>query len=70
MGLHHAVTGSNGTFHLPAGLPDGDYSVNAYHLKAGEIIRRATIKDGQPLRLDFQFPSPLADPNNRVVRAD
>ena len=66
----HAVTGSNGTFHLPASLPDGDYSVNAYHLKAGEIIRRATIKDGQPLRLDFQFPSPLADPNNRVVRAN
>jgi hypothetical protein len=53
-----SVTDTNGMFSLPAGLPDGTYTLAAYHLKAGEKTKEITVKSGEVQRVDFEFTTP------------
>jgi hypothetical protein len=53
-----AITDTNGVFKIPAGLPAGDYTVSAVHLKAGELTQNVTLGDGQPRPLSFLFSVP------------
>jgi hypothetical protein len=54
----YAVSDTNGVFSLPAGLPDGTYTLAAYHLKAGEMTKEITVKSGEVQRVDFEFTLP------------
>jgi RNA polymerase sigma factor (sigma-70 family) len=51
---YFAVTGKDGRFTLPKGLPDGDYTLTAWHEKYGEQTGRLTVKDGAG-SVDFVF---------------
>ena len=53
-----AVTDQNGNFALPAGLPPGQYTLSATHLKAGELVVPITVTDqgAEPLALTFDVP--------------
>jgi hypothetical protein len=42
-----AVTDDHGAFTLPAGLPDGGYTVHAWHEKLGDMDAKVTVKDGK-----------------------
>ena len=53
-----SVTGTNGVFHLPNGLPAGHYTVTAAHLKAGSLSREIDFRPGQQMAVEFQFPVP------------
>jgi hypothetical protein len=65
------ITGTNGVFGLPAGLPAGDYTVSAVHLKAGELTQQVRIGDSEPRPLHFRFSAtPGAQPQGRVVRSN
>jgi hypothetical protein len=57
-----AVTDENGNFTLPPGLPAGQYSLSAVHVKAGELSQPITVGDGngQPVNFIFDLPKPLA----------
>jgi hypothetical protein len=64
-----AITDSNGVFRLPDGLPAGDYTVSAVHLKAGELTRQVTLGVGGARPLHFQFSAtPGVQPQERVAR--
>ena len=52
---YFAITDTNGFFRLPAGLPAGDYTVSAVHLKAGETTQQVTLGGGEQRTLQFQF---------------
>jgi hypothetical protein len=58
-----AVTSTNGTYRIPAGLPDGDYVVTAAHLKLGRKSAGVRIHNGSASPVDFEFSIP--DPANR-----
>lgn len=53
-----AVTDTNGVFRLPEGLPPGEYVVEAIHQKLGKQSQTITVKEGQKVRLRFEYPSP------------
>jgi len=42
---YYAVTGTDGTFKI-ANLPDGNYTVEAYHRKGGQVTKDITVKGG------------------------
>lgn len=42
-----AVTDTNGFFALPAGIPPGQYRLNAVHLKAGEQAQELELLPGE-----------------------
>ena len=66
-----SLTDSNGFFRLPAGLPAGDYTVSAVHLKAGETTQQVTLGDGEQRTLQFQFSAtPGVQPQGRVARSN
>ena len=66
-----SLTDSNGFFRLPAGLPAGDYTVSAVHLKAGETTQQVALGDGEPRTLQFQFSAtPGVQPQGRVARSN
>jgi plastocyanin len=44
---YFAVSDKDGKFTLPKGLPDGDYTVHAWHEKYGEQDGKVTVKDGK-----------------------
>jgi hypothetical protein len=48
-----AVTGKDGSFHLPPGLPAGKYIIEARHLKAGVATQEITLLPGEKKRIDF-----------------
>lgn len=50
----HAVTDASGGFRI-TGIPPGDYTVSVWHEKLGEQRRRASIRDGQVARADFEY---------------
>ena len=54
-----AVTDQNGNFALPAGLPPGQYTLSATHLKAGELVVPITVTaDGaDPVNFTFDVPT-------------
>jgi hypothetical protein len=51
---HYAVTGSDGSFTLPA-LPAGSYTITAWHEEYGTQSREIAISSGQELSVDFVF---------------
>lgn len=53
-----AVTGPDGTFSLPAGLPDGTYTLAASHLKAGSQKKQITVRGGRAAPVEFTFTVP------------
>jgi RNA polymerase sigma factor (sigma-70 family) len=55
---YFAVTGKDGKFTLPKGLPDGDYTLTAWHEKYGEQTGHLTVKDGAGT-VDFIFKAQL-----------
>ena len=52
---YFAVTGGDGTFAIPAGLPDGKYTLVAWHEKLGEREVAVEVKGGKAERADFEF---------------
>jgi len=68
---YFAITDTNGFFHLPAGLPAGDYTVRAVHLKAGELTQQISLGDGEQRALQFPFSTtPGAQPQGGVARSN
>ncbi len=66
-----AVTDTNGFFRLPAGLTSGGYTINAAHLKAGELNQRIKLQADRPNILNFQFTVPsTTQPQGRIARAE
>jgi plastocyanin len=53
----HAVTDINGEFALPPGLPDGKYTVEFQHLKAGTQTADIETKSGKTVKLDLDYVS-------------
>ena len=41
----YAVSGKDGSFKI-AGLPDGTYTIEAYHRKGGKVTKEVTVKGG------------------------
>jgi hypothetical protein len=62
----YAVSDTNGVFKLPPGLPEGNYTLAAYHQKAGELTKEITVRQGEKQHLDFQFTVP-GQVNPKVV---
>ena len=48
-----AVTGTDGKFKLPDGLPDGRYIVEAKHLKAGSAKVEVLVQNGRAAPIEF-----------------
>jgi hypothetical protein len=55
---YFAVTDTNGVFQLPPNLPRGQYTLAAFHLKAGEQIQKFSMTDQQPTEVLLKFPVP------------
>lgn len=55
-----AVTDNDGNFALPAGLPPGQYTIAAVHLKAGESMQEINVTEGAPASLSFTLDVPPA----------
>ncbi|RME92318.1 MAG: hypothetical protein D6766_10265 [Verrucomicrobia bacterium] len=53
-----AVTNEKGEYKLPAGLPPGEYTLVAYHRKAGELTQKITVKDGEKKVVNFTMKVP------------
>jgi hypothetical protein len=56
-----AVTGPDGSFQLPSGLPDGSYHAQAWHSGFDKPLVRNFIVKGGNATLDFQFNAAQAD---------
>jgi hypothetical protein len=59
-----AVTDAEGNFSLPPGLPPGDYTIAAVHLKAGERTERLEVTErvGQSVNFTFEVPDGSGTP--------
>jgi plastocyanin len=55
-----AITGTNGSFRLPRGLPAGRYTLTAAHLKTGSLSQQIDFRPGEPKPVEFQFTVPDA----------
>jgi hypothetical protein len=53
-----ATTDANGNFALPPGLPAGQYTIAAIHVKAGESVQPINVSEGAPLNLSFTLDVP------------
>lgn len=53
-----AVTGKDGRYALPAGLPPGKYVIEAVHPKAGRLTREVTVAADKAQTVDFTFTLP------------
>jgi len=53
-----AVTDKEGRFSLPAGIPNGKYTIVAHHPKAGEAVQEITIREGMQTDLEFTLSVP------------
>lgn len=61
----HAVTGDDGKFEIKGTVPDGDYTLVAWHEKFGEQEQAVTIKDGKPaaeVAFSFDAASAMGEP--------
>ncbi len=61
-----AVTDSDGNFSFPAGLPPGQYTVAAIHLKAGTIAQQINVTETgvEPVTFTFDLPNEMAKSNS------
>ena len=59
-----AVTGADGAFRLPDGLPDGTYALEATHLKAGKARHQINVRDGRADRIEIQLSVPQKNPRS------
>lgn len=59
-----AVTGVDGTFRLPDGLPDGTYTLESTHLKAGKARHQINVRDGRADRIEIQLSVPQKNPRS------
>lgn len=55
-----AVTGKDGRYALPAGLPPGKYVIEAVHPKAGRLTREVTVAADKVQTVDFAFTLPAS----------
>jgi len=55
-----AVTGKDGRYALPAGLPPGKYVIEAVHPKAGRLTREVTVAGDKAQTVDFTFTLPAS----------
>ena len=57
-----SITDQNGNFSLPAGLPPGQYTLAATHLKAGEILQQINVTETgvEPVTFTFELVSEMA----------
>jgi plastocyanin len=62
-----AVSGPDGKFELPKGLPDGDYNVTAWHEKYGAQDGKVTVKDGKGT-VDFTVKAAGADASKQIAQ--
>jgi len=53
-----AITDTNGSFALPDGLPDGTYTLEARHLKAGSQKKQITVRNGTSANVEFELTVP------------
>ncbi|MHB8522796.1 MAG: carboxypeptidase-like regulatory domain-containing protein [Limisphaerales bacterium] len=53
-----AVTGADGTFRFPPGLPSGKYTIAALHQKAGEATQEIAVPEGRSTRVNFTLSIP------------
>lgn len=51
---YFAVTGKDGSFHLP-NLPPGEYTLQAWHEKLGTMTQKITVAAGESKTVDFTF---------------
>ncbi|HEV2292540.1 MAG TPA: hypothetical protein VGR35_01715 [Tepidisphaeraceae bacterium] len=58
----HAVTGDDGKYTIKGELPDGEYTLVAWHEKFGEKEEKITVKDGKAEQ-DFSFKAEAAQAN-------
>jgi hypothetical protein len=56
-----SVTDADGNYRLPATLPAGRYTIEAYHRKAGKASELIEISEREKRRIDFSL---------EVVRSD
>lgn len=54
-----AVTDKNGNFKLPEGLPAGEYTLVAFHRKAGELTQKIKVADGDKKVVNFTMQVPV-----------
>jgi plastocyanin len=57
---YFAVTKEDGTFALPAGLPDGDYTVEAWHSRFSKPLTQAVKVSGGNAEVNFNFEAAQA----------
>ena len=62
-----AVSDADGKFTLPKGLPDGDYTVTAWHEKYGAQEGKLTVKDGKGT-VDFTVKAAGADAGKQTAQ--
>jgi plastocyanin len=60
---YFSVTGDDGTFDIK-GLPDGTYTLQAWHEKYGTQDKKITVKDGKAV-VDFQYKADDAKPEKK-----
>ena len=53
-----AVTGADGRFQFPDGLPDGTFLIEAKHLKAGSVKQEIVVRYGRAAPLQFELHVP------------
>ena len=53
-----AVTGPDGRFEFPDGLPNGTYGIEAKHLKAGSVRKEIVVRNGRVDPLEFVLDVP------------
>lgn len=56
---YFAVTGADGTFSIPEGLPPGEYTLTAWHEKYGKQEKKITVTEGAAAAgNEFKFQQP------------
>jgi hypothetical protein len=54
---YYAVTGKDGSFKIP-NVPAGNYTIEAFHLKAGAKAEKLTLSDSDKKTINFELSAP------------
>lgn len=57
-----AVTGPDGRFSFPPGMPDGTFTIEAVHQKLGKLQRKVVFENDSAESIDFVFQAKAAEP--------